>query len=271
MPSATRAHNSDSIAPNSASVRAGLKSNCTVSQPTAGHCSVGRLVGMPPKRLPMVSTGQCPSATPVVASTNTTIEPGTSARRVSAGCRRPSAGRANCHSTSRPRQAKANKVAVPLKLGRAACSVASMPKKSAGILLVRRPKKSLICDNAISTAMPLVKPITTATGMKRTRVPSLNRPIANSITPDMAVAMIRLARPYRSTMPYTMTMNAPAGPPICTRLPPSAEIRKPAMMAVNSPASGLTPLAIAKAMANGSATTPTVTPAPMSRSRRWRL
>ena len=29
-----------------------------------------------------------------------------------------------------------------------------------------------------------------------------------------------------------MTMNAPVGPPICTRLPPSSEIRKPATIAV---------------------------------------
>jgi hypothetical protein len=36
------------------------------------------------------------------------------------------------------------------------------------------------------------------------------------------------------------------------------------MMAVNRPASGLRPLAMAKAMASGSATTPTVMPAPRS-------
>src|SRR3569832_1642981 len=44
------------------------------------------------------------------------------------------------------------------------------------------------------------------------------------------------------------TMNAPAGPPICTRDPPRAEIRKPAMIAVKMPASVLTLLAIANAM-----------------------
>ena len=63
-----------------------------------------------------------------------------------------------------------------------------------------------------------------------------------------------------------MTMKAPAGPPICTVEPPSAEIRKPAMMAVKMPASGLTPEAMAKAMASGSATMPTVRPAPKSRA-----
>ncbi len=65
-------------------------------------------------------------------------------------------------------------------------------------------------------------------------------------------------------MPYTMTMNAPAGPPICTFEPPSAEIRKPAMIAVNSPCSGFTPEAMANAIASGSATMATVTPAEMS-------
>ena len=41
--------------------------------------------------------------------------------------------------------------------------------------------------------------------------------------------------PWRSTAAATSTMNAPAGPPIWNRLPPSAEIRKPPMMAVKSP------------------------------------
>ena len=39
---------------------------------------------------------------------------------------------------------------------------------------------------------------------------------------------------------------------------------KPATMAVKRPVCGSSPLAIAKAMANGSATTPTVMPAPRS-------
>ena len=63
-----------------------------------------------------------------------------------------------------------------------------------------------------------------------------------------------------------MTMKAPAGPPICTFEPPRAEIRKPATMAVIRPCSGLRPEAIAKAIASGSATMPTVMPAPTSAS-----
>jgi hypothetical protein len=52
---------------------------------------------------------------------------------------------------------------------------------------------------------------------------------------------------------------------------PNAEIKKPAMMAVNKPASGLTPEAMAKAMASGKATMPTVTPAPRSDKKCCRL
>ena len=46
----------------------------------------------------------------------------------------------------------------------------------------------------IDTPAP-VKPITTATGMKRIKVPRRNSPIKNSSTPDMAVAKIKFARP----------------------------------------------------------------------------
>ncbi len=51
------------------------------------------------------------------------------------------------------------------------------------------------------------------------------------------------------------------GPPICTRLPPSADVRKPAMMAVMMPFSGETPDAMPKAIASGRATMPTMMPA----------
>src|SRR5665213_997681 len=58
-----------------------------------------------------------------------------------------------------------------------------------------------------------------------------------------------------------MTTNAPVGPPNCTREPPSAEIMNPATIAVHNPRPGVTPLAIANAIASGNATTPTITPA----------
>ena len=66
------------------------------------------------------------------------------------------------------------------------------------------------------------------------------------------------------TMPKTMGIKAPVGPPIWTREPPSSEMMKPATIAVQMPAVGEQPEAMAKAMASGSASTPTVTPAAAS-------
>lgn len=66
-------------------------------------------------------------------------------------------------------------------------------------------------------------------------------PIATSMASAIMVQMMRLATPYRSTIPYTITMKAPVGPPTATRVPPSAETRKPATIAVMMPASGFTP------------------------------
>ena len=65
-----------------------------------------------------------------------------------------------------------------------------------------------------------------------------------------------------------MTMKAPVGPPICTLLPPKAEMIKPAMMAVTSPSVGPTPEEIPKAMAKGIATTATIIPATRSCTKR---
>ena len=80
-------------------------------------------------------------------------------------------------------------------------------------------------------------------------------------TPAISVAMVRPVMPYCPMMPATITMKAPVGPPICTLLPPVAEIISPATMAVMMPFSGDTPLAMPKAMASGRATMPTMTPA----------
>ena len=62
-------------------------------------------------------------------------------------------------------------------------------------------------------------------------------------------------------------MNAAVGPPICTFEPPKKEIRKPAMIAVCRPFSGVVPLAIASAIASGRAMIATVSPASASARR----
>ena len=92
-------------------------------------------------------------------------------------------------------------------------------------------------------------------------VPSFSTPNMMRNTPAMSVAMVRPSRPYFWIIPYMMMMKAPVGPPICTLLPPSSEMMNPATMAVMMPFSGVTPEAIPKAMASGSATMPTMMPA----------
>ena len=91
--------------------------------------------------------------------------------------------------------------------------------------------------------------------------PSLHNPITIKIMPAIIVAIIRPLMPYWAIIPATITMNAPVGPPMRKFEPPKKLMRKPATMAVMSPCSGLTPLAIPKAIASGSAITPTITPA----------
>ena len=59
------------------------------------------------------------------------------------------------------------------------------------------------------------------------KVPSRSKPIAAMMMPDSSVARISPSTPCAATVAETSTMNAPAGPPIWKRLPPSAETRKP--------------------------------------------
>ena len=81
------------------------------------------------------------------------------------------------------------------------------------------------------------------------------------IIPAKKVAITKPFIPNCCTIPYTITMKAPVGPPICTLLPPNTEISNPAIMAVIKPFSGDTPDAMANAIDKGSATMPTIIPA----------
>ena len=94
--------------------------------------------------------------------------------------------------------------------------------------------------------------------------PIRHSPITTSITPAMMVAITSPCIPYWATMPETITINAPVGPPIRYLDPPKTETRKPATTAVMSPCWGVTPLAMPNAIASGSAMTPTITPAARS-------
>ena len=82
------------------------------------------------------------------------------------------------------------------------------------------------------SAIPLVKPIVTGYGMNLIAPPSRNSPKATRMKPAMSVATTRPSTPCCATIPETITTNAPVGPPIWTREPPSSEMRKPATIAV---------------------------------------
>ena len=181
-------------------------------------------------------------------------------------------GTRNCQPIIIAKDNNAMKNAAGFQVGRACHKVSSKPKNSAGTLpSISKPKKSLICEIPISTAIPLVKPIITATGINLTNTPMRKKPIIHRMPPDIKVASNKPDTPYFSTIPYTITMNAPAGPPTWTREPLNNEIKKPAIIAVKIPDSGLSPEAIANAIAKGSATTATVKPAPKSFTNRSEL
>ncbi len=94
------------------------------------------------------------------------------------------------------------------------------------------PKRSLTWLEKMISAIPLVNPMVTGKGMNLIAPPMRMNPNTTRITPAISVATRSPSTPYRWTMPATITTNAPVGPPICTREPPRAEIRNPAMMAV---------------------------------------
>ncbi len=82
------------------------------------------------------------------------------------------------------------------------------------------------------SAIPDVKPTVTGYGTKRITSPRRANAIPISSTPAISVATASPSTPNSATTPATITTNAPVGPPICTRLPPNAEIRNPATIAV---------------------------------------
>ena len=78
--------------------------------------------------------------------------------------------------------------------------------------------------------MPQVKPTVTGCGTNLIRLPRRSAPITKRMAPAIIVQSSRSARPNFATISAIRPTNAPAGPPICTREPPSAETRNPPMM-----------------------------------------
>ena len=80
-----------------------------------------------------------------------------------------------------------------------AAMVRTRVKNSSGMAM-SRPRKSFSCDSRMRIAIPLVKPITIDTGMKRMSPPRRVTPIASSRTPEATVQISRLATPYCTTI-----------------------------------------------------------------------
>jgi hypothetical protein len=187
--SATTAHSSDSMAPKSAMVKAGVISSDSVAQSSAKPVNAGSPCGMPPNLLPMVATGRWNSATVTVASSSAMNGDGSSLlSRLG-------------HSRISASEAPDTASVMPSNSAKRALSVVTMAKKPAGICATGRPKKSLSWVRKISTAIPLVKPVISGIGKNLITCPSRITPISTSITPAMKVQIRRLATPYLATMP----------------------------------------------------------------------
>jgi hypothetical protein len=76
MPSATTADNSDSIAPSRANAIASGSTARIFSNENAGSAGIGNCRGMPPKRVPMVSTGRASAQAANAARTTAIKIPG---------------------------------------------------------------------------------------------------------------------------------------------------------------------------------------------------
>ena len=68
--------------------------------------------------------------------------------------------------------------------------------------------------------------------MCRISPPSRSTPMSVSSRPEIRTVSSSPSRPKRVTVADTRTINAPAGPPICHRLPPGADTKKPPIMVI---------------------------------------
>ena len=196
--SATLAHSNDSMAHSNAIAIVGATRLRAVSQSNAGKCGTGRPRGNSPNLLAMVSTGRPSSHTTSDDSTNTTTVDGNLLviRRHREECAIFGTGQNTMVANDTSPTSNARQLNVCIR----SAITAICEKKFDGGLGISRPSKSLTCEIAMITAMPAVKPITMETGIKRTRFPMRNAPIANSNTPAIMVAISRFATPYFSAM-----------------------------------------------------------------------
>jgi len=148
MPAAGTADNSDSMAPSNAKAIASGSTARAFSIETTGHAGHGNACGMPPNRVPMVSTGN-DSAHAAIAATATAI-------------RMP--GQAGRHVLSPMMIAMltaATAMAEKLAVCSAPASASSFGTSSPGSFASVMPNRSLIWVAKMTTAMPAVNPTVT--------------------------------------------------------------------------------------------------------------
>ena len=149
MPSATTADNSDSIAPSRVKAIASGSTACILARSKTGNAGKGSERGMPPKRVPIVSTGSDRATAAIEAAATATSMPGHD-------------GRARFSPTMMTTVSSAMRIAEGLNVPQAAASAFSLGMSSPGSLPSSdRPNSSLSWLAKMMTAMPAVKPTVT--------------------------------------------------------------------------------------------------------------
>ena len=149
MPSATTAESRDSIAPSRVKAIASGSTACMAAKSKAGSAGKGSERGMPPKRVPIVSTGSASAAAATEATATPISMPGQD-------------GRQRFSPAMVAMVSKATRIADGLNVPHAAVSALSFGISSPGSLPSSdRPNSSLSWLAKMMTAMPAVKPTVT--------------------------------------------------------------------------------------------------------------
>ena len=120
----------------------------------------------------------------------------------------------------------------PLRLPRAFHIISSRSNVLTGDPASSSPSTSLIWMVAMTTAMPVVKPVVTGCGMNVMSRPSRASPMPTCMRPAMSPATRSPATPKSRTTGSRITTNAAVGPVIWKGVPPSSAQTTPATMAV---------------------------------------
>jgi len=175
MPSATTAESRLSTPARNAIVKALGSSSAMRDIEISGITGAGKLVGMPPKREPIVSTGRPSIATPAAAATTAIRKAG-------------SFGASLRIATMATSDSRATATVAGETVSRASQNACHFARKLPGTLSSDRPNRSRIWLEKMMTAMPAVKPVTTGSGMYLIQVPRRARPATTSIAEAMNVA-----------------------------------------------------------------------------------